>query len=225
MSDRIAEAVERGREKLLGPRVVNFNNGMQLVIKINVPQPSITLQKDSKMLLDLRTFAPEGTHIRYNPGGKWGAMLGNETQSPSILIGKFKGVDSALDFLHECGHLHNETLTDLALTAERRYSEQYFGKVPSDHSKERIQALKQRHEAVMYSERNAWAFSLRTVRNLEREFGVNILEQMHGNDGLLSYINNYLREYESQTMTELEYLDLPVVTFDQMRDMLSTLVS
>jgi len=141
------------------------------------------------------------------------AKLGNEEHPPEIIIGKFKGVDAIVDFLHECGHLQDATSTRTAISAENYYVENFFNKDANDHSPERMKALSERSTAVIQSERNAWAYALRNTRKLEQQFGINIIEQMGGVSDVVKYVNSFLDKYEKSTIaTELEYLGFPIYT-------------
>ena len=204
--------IERTREKMLGPREIRFSNGSRMLASI-IPEPTVTLQSAKGMHLDLKSFAPEGTVIQVDPKGRWGASGGTVTYPPLITMGKFKGVDAILDFLHECGHLQDPVSESNARHAEQYYMENFFAKDANDHSSERMKALLERNSAVIQAERNAWAYSLKNTRKLEQQFGINIIEQMGGVSGVVDYVNVYLDNYEQRTIeTELEYLGLPTYT-------------
>jgi len=212
MNERVSRLFEQTRERVLGPRTVNFGKGMELVVVINQDEPSVILQETGTPVLDFRSFAPEGTRLVFSPSDKWGAdpRIGSNNP-PRLSIGKFKGPQAVLDFLHECGHLHDAASVDLAKTAEDRYAQQYFGKSPNDVSPERLEALSIRHQMIQYAERNAWEYSLSRVRELDERFGLDIIGKMGGEYGVVSYINFFLRNYEQHTKTELEYLGFGLI--------------
>lgn len=209
--------IESTRERIFGPRKVTFNNGLRMEVSVNGPEPSVVLRSNKEVLLDFRSFAPPNTVIKFDPKGKWGVYPGDVYNSPVLQIGKFKGADAILDFLHECGHLQDAVLTDLALTADKRYTENYFRKSPS-RNPERLKFLKESKELVLRSERNAWAFGLKNTRQLERQFGINIITQIGGIDGVRRYINSAFRSYERTFVSELEYLGFEIYSKKEMEE-------
>ena len=218
MSEGISGTFEKTRERIVGPREVKFANGLKMVAHIKGAEPNITLQRDNNILLDLKSFAPNGTVVKFDPKGRWAADSGTASQPPVLVMGRFKEVDAILDFLHECGHLHDKASTDLAWTTKRQYAQRYFGKnaTDTDKSPKRFQALHDRHIATVGAERNAWAFALKNARKLERQFGINIFKQMGSVEDVLRYVNSYVGNYERMTMTELEYLGFEVYSKKQL---------
>lgn len=210
MAEGIGGLLERSRERLLGPRVVKFSNGLRMTASISGSEPKVTLQRGSQVLVDLKSFAPEGTIVKFDPKGKWGAIPQDATNRPVLIMGKFESVEAILDYLHECGHLQDPASTDLALTLERRYYESFFNKDPNNHSYERFKVLSERNEAVVHSERDAWAFSLKNIRQLEQQFGIDIISKLGGVKNVFNYVNSYVQKYEQHTMTELEYLGIQI---------------
>ncbi len=214
---------ERTREKIRGPQEVKFGNGLRMVASIHSPKPSIRLYRNRELLEDLRSFAPAGTIIKVDPKGRWAADIGGHTSKPVLTMGKFNGVDAVLDFLHECGHLQDPVSTDLALTAENQYTQQFFKEKSNNKNPERFRALHTRNEAKLKSERNAWAFAIRIARQLDqryKRYGSDIIKRMGGVDEVLKYVNGYVGRYEQQTITELEYLGFDVYSKTQMEELL-----
>lgn len=159
MSEGSSNLIESTRERLFGPRRVIFSNGLRMEASVNGPEPSVVLCSNKGILLDLKFFAPENTLVRFDPKGKWGAYPRDVRRAPILQMGKFKGADAILDFLHECGHLQDPVLTDLAVTADSKYKENYFRKSPSL-DPERLKSLKESKRLVLCSERDAWDFAL-----------------------------------------------------------------
>ena len=214
---------ERTREGVVGPREVTFTNGLKMVGRINGEEPSVTLQRGNNILLDLKSFAPDGTVLKFDPKGKWEARPGTSSKPPVLTMGRFKGAGAILDFLHECSHLQDKASVDIASTATREYAQFYIGKDAADKTAERFQSLRRRHIATVGAERGAWALALKNARKLEQQYGINIFKQMGGVKGVLRHVNFCVENSESITMTELEYLGYEVYSRKQLVELLARL--
>lgn len=220
MAESTPSIFERARERIRGPKEVKFSNGLRLIASIHNADPSIRLYRNKELLEDLKSYAPAETVIKVDPKGRWAAEIGSSSSKPILTIGKFKGVDAILDFLHECGHLQDPVSTDLALTARNQYAQKFFRESSDNIDPARFAALHERDQAVQKSERNAWAFAIRITRQLDQKYGLDIIKRIGGIDGIFKYVNSYLGRYEQQTITELEYLGFEVYSKAQMEETL-----
>lgn len=137
-------------------------------------------------------------------------------------MGRINGVASILDFLHECGHLVNEDKSNEEASSAYEYNVNFMRKPMTELSKERLFALRKRHEDTQISERSAWAFALRSVRRLEKDFGIDIVNKMGGVSKVIDYVNGLVARYEDHTRTELEYLGHERLSRKMMLDILAS---
>ncbi|MFH0892114.1 MAG: hypothetical protein V1867_05030 [Candidatus Falkowbacteria bacterium] len=195
------EKIEKAREKIIGPRRIEFVNGKSLVVSVTGDEPEIKLMEGDREVLDLKTLAPEGTKLEFSEKNKWGAIEGK------ICIGKFTGIDCLLAYLHEAGHLHNGDMK-MVRAAEAGYLLEKIKDKQWRYPTERLRALKEEKTVVMASERNAWAYALRQARKLEKGEGIDIFERFGGVKGVFSFVNKYLESYEERYMNELYHCDI-----------------
>ena len=161
MFEKFKEKIEKSRERIFGPRVVRFENGVNLVSEIDSEHQKIFFEKDGKQLLDLTSVAPEGTMLEFNLKNRWGARFSIDKEGQErihIFTGKFNGAESILCFLHEVGHLHDRVNSDAAVKKQQKrlVLSREDEKAGNQFSKERLAALKEDREAYTKSELNAW---------------------------------------------------------------------
>jgi len=84
-----------------------------------------------------------------------------------------------------------------------------------------LRALKEEREEVVRAERSAWAYSLRTVRKIEREYGIKVLEKMGKVEDVKNFINGYLNSYEETYLKELR--DIDIYTTEDMKKLFDSL--
>lgn len=211
------------RERIFGPKDVVFSNGMRMTTILG-NEPTILLKDKGSVVLNLHSFAREGTVIKYNPQKEWHAVTTDKIfkKPPAISMGRINGVASILDFLHECGHLVNEDKSNEEASSAYEYNVNFMRKPMTELSKERLFALRKRHEDTQASERTAWAFALRSVRKLEEDLGVDIINKMGGVDKVIDYVNGLVARYEDHTKTELEYLGYEFLTRKMMLNILTS---
>lgn len=210
-------------EKIFGPRDVVFSNGMRMTTVLG-NEPTIQLKDKGSVVFDLHIFAPEGTVIKYNPKKEWHAVTTDKIfkKPPELSMGRINGVASILDFLHECGHLVNEDKSNEEASSAYEYNVNFMRKPMTELSKERLFALRKRHEDTQISERIAWAYALRSVRRLEKDFGIDIVNKMGGVSKVIDYVNGLVARYEDHTKTELEYLGHERLSRKMMLDILAS---
>lgn len=213
--------IEKAREKMLGPRTIEFENGIRLEVEMDGNEPTIRLMQKGRELLDLKSFVPEGTEIRYNPKELWQADIDEKTQAKKIEVGKFKGVDCLLSFFHEVGHIHDAVSVGIIRDLSAKSYYEKMNDKDNSYPKERLRALKEEREEVVRAERSAWAYSLRTVRKIEREYGIKVLEKMGKAEDVKNFINGYLNSYEETYLKELR--DIDIYTTEDMKKLFDSL--
>jgi hypothetical protein len=196
--------VEKTREKIIGPREVIFENGIKFVTRINEDNPALEFLKNGKEIFDLTSTAPPDTKILLSDSGEWEASIVNQ----EIKIGYFKGVDYILSFLHEAGHLHNIADSEIAGDAKIKHAREVFRDKDNGYPNSRLLALKNEREAVMVSERSAWAFALKQARRIEKELNIKILSKIGDIKDIREYSRKYLKTYKKDYMDQLYDLDI-----------------
>lgn len=216
------ELFAKTKEVFFGPADTVFSNGIRMHPNIYSENPSLLLINNSKVIFDLKSFAPQNTVIKYLPKQEWSANTKSLSLNtpPQLYMGKINGVSSIFDFLHECGHLQNESLTNDAESAKMYYAEHYFFKTSTINDPNRLKALKLRNDIFLQSEREAWAFSLHKVRNLEKILNIDIVNKMGGIKSISNYINRCLKSYADTTASELTHLGYIAYTEKQVKQIL-----
>jgi hypothetical protein len=220
---------EKIRELLMGPRVIEFDNGIVLETSVTKDgKPNLKLKKDGQVIEDLNAMVPRDVELVFDPSGKW-RVEGEIGKGFKLYIGKFKDVDAILSFLHELGHLQNRQ--DLEIISKFRYisSKERSLDVLNEYPKSRLRALADEKKWVIKSERDAWAFALKQARQLEKKHGIRIFERLKGEKNAPNWkkasdwINSFLGKYEENFLDEL--YDLDIYTKEEMEEFFESLTN
>jgi len=207
---------KKGPETLSDYREFEFENGVRLISRILKDEPSFRfIDKDGNDLVDLASFVPAGTRLEINrrkgEEGKWGAD--SDDEGPVLLVGDYSdGSEALVSFLHEAGHLQNIVDFEIRSQAKRKHFLEAKKDIVNAYPNSRLLAMKEEKDIVMKSERDAWAFALRKVREIEKKFNISIFERL-GSRGAAyerarNFTNEYLGTYERGYLEELESLDI-----------------
>ncbi len=195
--------IEKAREVILGPREIYFENGIKLVTRVGSDEPSLKFIKGDDKIFDLTKLAPEGTKIIFDPKNEWEASA----KTKEIKIGKFTGVDCILTFLHEVGHINKPEDEDITNSAKSHYNHIVYNKGSnSDFSSDEL--LKNASKEIIQGERNAWAYSLRQTRTLERELGIDIMGKMGNVKQIKEFVDSFLSVYKNRYPEKISDLDI-----------------
>lgn len=208
MFEGLKEKTEKLREKFVGPREICFENGVSFVAQITEEEPRLILNKDGREEFDFKNFAPPETKLIFDMAKPWEAAPKTENAPPEIVVGRFTGVDGILAFLHEAGHLADESAFDSVLSAKQKHMQEIIQDNSNEYNSSRLLAMKHEREAVILAERNAWAFALKKARLLERTYGISILKKLGGNEKIFKFINRFLNTYEQGYLDELYNIDI-----------------
>lgn len=208
MFEGLKGKAEKLREKFVGPREINLENGVSFVAKIAEKEPRLILMKDGREEFDFRNFIPSETELILDVTSPWKTHFETENEPPKIIIGKFTDIDGILAFLHEAGHLANDLSSRLAFSAKQKYAQEIKKNNKNEYKISRLLALKQERDAVILNERNAWAFALKKARWLERTYGISILEKIGGRKEVFEFVNKFLNGYERNYLDELYNIDI-----------------
>ncbi len=217
MFGKLENYLEKTREKIIGPREIEFENGVKFVTKISDDVPELKFIKNNEDVLDLISLAPKDTKVVFDIANKWQAKV----KLKEINVGEFKDVDYILSFLHEAGHLHNVGDSEIASDVMRKYAKESFEDKNNAYPKSRLIAMEEERKAVIKSERNAWAYALRQARKIERELEINIFEKIGKAEDIRKYVNKFLETYE-QGYVDVLY-DLYIYNKKQMEELFEEL--
>jgi hypothetical protein len=204
MFEKIAEKIETAREKYKGPRRIDVGNGKELRIKFRGEEPEVKLCESGRELLDLKSLAPAGTRLEFDIKDEWHAYPAENL----VKIGKFKDVGLFLTLLHEFGHLHNDFDLDLVYSAKAKYLQERTKDRVNNFDLARLTAMKEERAAVLRAERSAWAYALREVRRLERQYGLEIFGRIGDFEEIRNFVNKHLDTYEQGYLEELYHADI-----------------
>jgi len=200
-----SEKITNLKEKILGPQKIPFENGIVFSITNSPKGPELKFFKEGKEVFDLASFVPENVEIEQNEKKKWSYEYGDKDNKNKIYIGKYKGVDFFLSFLHEAGHANDQLETELFGDFLTKFYQKlmqhgslfkYNPKFSHLYEEER-----QKRKRL---ERRAWAFTLWSIRKIERELGIKILKKMGTVEDVKNFINNFLSTLEETNKKDEE---------------------
>lgn len=208
MFEVLKEKTEKLREKFIGPREIHFENGISFVAKIVEEEPCLVLRKDGREEFDFKNFAPLETKLIFDMTKPWESFPRTENEPPKIVVGKFTDVGGILAFLHEAGHLADESAFGSVLSAKQKHKQEINQDNNNEYKASRLLAMKHEKEAVVLAERNAWAFALKKARLLERTYGISILKKIGDNKKIFDFVNKFINSYEQGYLDELYNIDI-----------------
>lgn len=135
----------------------------------------------------------------------------------TIELEPFEGIEDILGLLHEIGHARFDEGSPELAREKKIYSEiMTFAKDSPEYKVLLYQEEAKQKSAI---ERRAWAYAAKTMRILEREYGVNLKEVFPSIDALKTYINHYLDSHREdyQWIAEIDpkFLDTLGKLFDR----------
>lgn len=227
MLKELLRILKKEKEQVFQDYELEFENGIKFVAQAKEEKLEFKLQRNGKVLFDLKSFAPLGTEFKFSPKDEWENWIMICKEFPQngkcfeetrmiVMVGKFYGIENLLDLLHEIGHLNYKELIDLAWTARLRYADEVMKDKLRAYPLSRLIAMKEEREQVLYSERQAWAFALRKVRELERRFGIDIFKRIGKAEDVKRYVDICLNKYEQGYLNEL--YNLYIYTKEQMEN-------
>ncbi|MEK7087190.1 MAG: hypothetical protein AAB958_00615, partial [Patescibacteria group bacterium] len=169
----------------------------------------ITIERNGETIFDFKNILPEGykfvtpTYFKKHPDERYllDYVDTDWRESPKrklIFLGEFKSPQDVLLILHEIGHAFTETEEEFKI---REQIEEGIHKASEDRDII-LETLMSEEGAKMASkaERNAWAWSLRTMRKIQQEIKADLKSLFPKFSDLKRHINDYLathrRSYE-----------------------------
>jgi|GEM_PF-2634418 len=187
------------RELHFQPVKFDVGGAVRAVAEVTDGTFKLQLEKEGRETFNMGTIAPPGTVIRPNKDGVWKAWWRfSEGKAPEfgLEVGEFKNAEGVLAFLHEIGHLRDLGTGEAAAVAKVLSILETEKDALQSYPESRIRALQEEHRLIIQSERNAWAFALKKVRELKRGLGVDIVEKVGGTGNVLALTNEFLSKHE-----------------------------
>ncbi len=179
-----------------------LENGIKFAVRDKQGELELILEKDDKELLNFRSLAPAETKFVYNQDNKWSINRENQKQ-PILNFSDFKKMVNLLQFLHEVGHLNNPELSDALAKTKAVYNEEREKDKTNAFPKSRYQALYNKRKAVLLSERKAFVYALRKIKESEENFKINIFDRIGQPREILRMIKHCINVEENNILGDL----------------------
>lgn len=144
----------------------------------------------------------------------------------TLYVGRFKGVDAIFAFLHEIGHLNNREDMGIIYRLEQAAERERRIDRHNDYPNSRLKALAEERKWLLRIERDAWAFALRKIRELERKHGVSVFARVEGEgkvwENIRDLVNQSLETHEQIYLDELYQID--IYSKEEMEELFNSLV-
>ncbi len=184
------------------PYELMLENGIKLEARDKQGELELILEKDGQELFDFKSLVPQETKFVYKPNDRWSIDRKNPKE-PILNFVDFKSMVNLLLYLHEVGHLNNPELADALTKAKAVYNEERKKDETNDWPKSRYQALYNKRKAVLLSERKAFIYALRKIKELEENFKINIFDRIGQPREILKKIKYCVNEEENKILGDL----------------------
>jgi len=182
-----------------------FTDGTEFVVTVVHNEYHFVISDAENNTFDLARLVKGSIQFAYSSNDEWMATV-DEVGKSSIQFGKFTEIRDILSLLHEIGHVNNVIDTQLALDAQQKYSQKKYSAGIHSEKMERVRLLYEAHDLTKISERNAWAFALRSIRSIEKRMNVTLQEDLGSSAEIRQYIERHLHQYEESAQEEMSVL-------------------
>lgn len=191
----------RIKENYIEHGIVEFEDGIKLISRFKGEHVGVKLYKNDIELMDLRDFVSTYVQLRL---GKWGTSF-DKLSEPVIFMMPIQNCEDVLSFLHEVGHACDPEISDLCFSLRSKRFNMELGRMKYINFPEYVDALWEEYQVTMRSEREAWAFALRTARHLERKYNIIILKSIGTVCDIRNMLKKHIMLYEASFVSAFLY--------------------
>lgn len=217
MFEKYGAKIEKVRERIMGPRRIEFENGIDLVVRLSTKEPELKFMQNGKTVLDLRSMIPPDVKLAFDKNGQWNVQSDFKGGDVTLNIGSFKGPDFLLSYFHEAGHIYDPAGSEIAGDFRGNSEIERIKDMKNSFPPSRRKAIKESRDMIIRTERDAWAYSLRMVRKLEKDLGIKIFRKFGSTENVRQYINKCLDTHEQYYLNELR--DCDVFSKEEMQEL------
>lgn len=180
-----------------------FSTGEKFIaVQSNRGGGIIVIERSGKKIFDFADILPEGykfvtpTYFKKHPNERHLLdYTDNDWRESSkrklIFLGEFKSPQDILILLHEIGHATSSGAEEDAKIRER-LEDDYYESLSSKDAVSKVLVSEEKAKIISKSERQAWAWALKSIRKIQKETGVDFKSLFSSFSDIKQYIDSAL---------------------------------